>query len=1272
MKCQIYLFASLIIALFICVSPLETLAHDNTGIKVSATHLRDSLYEIQFDVYYSCYSNHIHFTEDLFVHFKSSTGKTKTFRTRPYVNGHNLQRLNSDVCIDPSFNRCKQGQMEGYTIRTQMHLDPNETYWDIEAAEHHTNSVAGTFMNTISSNFNHYGLLRIFPSQMMRNSTPDKRAQAHISGHVINTWDTISLRFNDREHDSVIVRFDSAFSNTGVTPQKLVNHFFSGGNTATMPIDSMSFDSIQHELRFRLNQTGGHYLPFMVYEYDRCTKQLKSISSNLRIFKALPSITTNEPVFDLANASVVAGNGTINGNQIYFAPTDTMMSIEFEVRDTDVNSKLEVASSIASYSSGSNVQITSVSDSLKKVRIDLVRPNTAGEGVFFVEAFDVHCPYRYAHEQIFLVQTTHYTGISSPSDSLFKRAGDTLFLCSGDTVPMFSSLGGQAKWRVLSGPAMQIGVNFGNDTLVSTWAAPTATTSYELAQERNTCAGLITVRDTLVVKVVNSYSLSILSSPVAICSGSQDTISSVITGSVNSGQINFAWSTNGLLGSDTAQAIRIKPTSNTHVFLRTESNDGCIRYAARDVILTPNVSSFVIHHDSSSFCTDDSVHLSLKHVNGLTLNDKAVFSYSKKRKLDTASAGAPKYYTKTSDETGQGPDFWPNPLGAGGSKYFRQQFIYRSSEFGFSDTILIDELNFYMYRITSGDKMLDHVEIKMAVTPDSIMSRWLTPTSLVYSDSLLVAPGKVSIPLSAPFVLAKGQHLLIEFCVSDTSSVTASGIQYSPTTFNSCLTFHDNVTSQCANRNFISWASQTRRPVLSIGYQGYNPVEPFNVQWSQTSGLTDSTGMHTSVYNNIPRSVYVSFTDTFAACTYRDTLEIDTVSSEKIQIPLIDTVCPYDSSYKANIMPSGGLYSGVGIDSVGISYPALLSSGLHKFAYTLRPNRPCMESDTFGIYINTPISVSHPNVSNVCENETSRILQNGIPSGGLYNGNHISPQGVLDVSSLPLGLSWFSYGVSDGHCLYEGNFSVDVLPFLHSSASNEKICDSQPTTINSGSPSGGLYLGLNISTSGIFDAPAAGVGIHQVNYTSNSFCSDTAQFTVRVYPAHSHAISGLGIVYQDSVNTYTASGTDTATNYTWHYGSGQHVNSGLHTRDIKWSAKGNDTLLLIGENAGCGIDTVSFTVDILENIGNSLDEVQQSLVFLKVFPIPASNELTITSSKVLTSVELYTIDMKLMLSHELPKVEEANVDVSNLPSGVYFLSLKGEWGSAVRKIQLRK
>jgi hypothetical protein len=69
---------------------------------------------------------------------------------------------------------------------------------------------------------------------------------------------------------------------------------------------------------------------------------------------------------------------------------------------------------------------------------------------------------------------------------------------------------------------------------------------------------------------------------------------------------------------------------------------------------------------------------------------------------------------------------------------------------------------------------------------------------------------------------------------------------------------------------------------------------------------------------------------------------------------------------------------------------------------------------------------------------------------------------------------------------------------------------------------------------------------------------------------------------------------------------------------------------------------------------NDLSEKKEEKFSLSVYPVPASDEITISASEEITFIKIYSVDGKFLQSIPAPSVKSPRLNIKSLPSGIYF------------------
>lgn len=115
---------------------------------------------------------------------------------------------------------------------------------------------------------------------------------------------------------------------------------------------------------------------------------------------------------------------------------------------------------------------------------------------------------------------------------------------------------------------------------------------------------------------------------------------------------------------------------------------------------------------------------------------------------------------------------------------------------------------------------------------------------------------------------------------------------------------------------------------------------------------------------------------------------------------------------------------------------------------------------------------------------------------------------------------------------------------------------------------------------------------------------------------------------------------------------------------LKGLSTGYDTILYIVSNH-CGADTARKVIRVTDCAGSKIQETASTQSLLLV-PNPAKNMVRASLSEVILDLQLSDLSGKLLLQLE-PGTRELMLDVSRLPSGLYFLRLNGHFVGKLAK-----
>ncbi len=273
------------------------------------------------------------------------------------------------------------------------------------------------------------------------------------------------------------------------------------------------------------------------------------------------------------------------------------------------------------------------------------------------------------------------------------------------------------------------------------------------------------------------------------------------------------------------------------------------------------------------------------------------------------------------------------------------------------------------------------------------------------------------------------------------------------------------------------------------------------------------------------------------------------------------------------------------------------------------------------------------------------------------------------VYASPAGTITYTVSGTDSiGCSGNATAVVQILntPNLNATTFNDSICSGANASINViGAGFGSSYVwnpggmtGNNITVNPTATTTYTVVG------TNNAGCTGTDSVTIYVLPA---TVAYFGY----TINGYTVHFIDSSSNansYTWYFGDGNLSMSQSPT--YTYSGDGWYNVQLIVTNGVCAGDTFS----VILGIGAvGINELNNNHDGLLIYPSPFLNKITIefrtgqreTEIVLMNSIGKVSQKLKVNSSNGLVKQQ---MDMSDLASGVYFISINNNTQSLIRRI----
>lgn len=308
----------------------------------------------------------------------------------------------------------------------------------------------------------------------------------------------------------------------------------------------------------------------------------------------------------------------------------------------------------------------------------------------------------------------------------------------------------------------------------------------------------------------------------------------------------------------------------------------------------------------------------------------------------------------------------------------------------------------YSYTNSNGCSGSDSLTVKVNAAPTVTITSSLNPT---YCNSA----SSVSLTASPSGGVFTGSGVVADSFNPSTANLGANHIIYSYSDANGCLGKDTVGVMVFAQPNVIITSNISAglcKNSPSVNLSGYPSGGIFSgpgISGQSFSPSNANTGLNQIVYN---------FTDA-NSCSNSDTINILVNNIPIVNFGSQSDIClNANSAVLSNASPTGGIFSGNGVNSAGIFYPAVAGIGSHNLVYSFTDGNGCTDTAQATIRVISVPTATFTVNSTVCISNSTSINYTGTSgSSAIYTWNFDNASIWSGSGVGPYSLSWSQAGI---------------------------------------------------------------------------------------------------------------------------------------------------------------------------------------------------------------------------------------------------------------------
>ena len=270
---------------------------------------------------------------------------------------------------------------------------------------------------------------------------------------------------------------------------------------------------------------------------------------------------------------------------------------------------------------------------------------------------------------------------------------------------------------------------------------------------------------------------------------------------------------------------------------------------------------------------------------------------------------------------------------------------------------------------------------------------------------------------------------------------------------------------------------------------------PSDGTWAGNSNVTQAGIFKPQIAGNFK----LFYNYGLGTCARKDSMTINIKSLPEIVANNDTSICINGGNISIKSSPSGGIWSGNGIDkNLGLFNPLITGKGAFKVFYQFTdPSSTCNNKEEVNIIVNDTTTLFVGGDTTLC-NQPLPVQLLGKPSGGSWSGTNITINGLYTPATIGDFVLTYSF-TNNFSCKNKIQKKISIItPIQANAGKDDSICFDQTTKQLSGLPINGIWTGQSISSNGTFTRTIPGNYFNVYSYgTGNCLTRDTMKLIVQ-------------------------------------------------------------------------------------------------------------------------------------------------------------------------------